>query len=195
MLKPVLASLMLVVALCAAGTPAGSVTLPWEQEEDAAKTAVTANLDLGALSRAVVLASAQGYKGLSAGRHDSARSKITSLLRAGLQKVPWLGDGRAMGLWTWQRNPALGVAVYGPGIGGYSSFSWTRAPGSGAGLNANGQLRPMTQQALLLQKTGKGGGGPMPVPLPPAAPMLLAAIGITALLRRGRRPGDTSRHT
>lgn len=197
MLKPVLACLMLVVALCAAGTPAISVTLPWEEEEDAAKGQLAANLDLGALSRAVVLASAQGYKGLSSGRQASARSKITSLLRAALRKAPWLGDGRTMGLWTWQRNPALGVAVYGPGIGGYNSFSWTRQRGPGAGLGAADKLRPLTQQALILQQNGRGGGAPVPVPLPPAAPMLLMAIGVTALLRRRRAGGAnrTSRRT
>ncbi|MGL4281383.1 MAG: hypothetical protein ACRCS0_13525 [Albidovulum sp.] len=188
MLKPVLALLLLVVALCAAGTPAVSVTLPWEEEEAAAKGRPAVNLDLGAVSRAVVLASAQGYKGLSSGRQESGRSRIVALLRTALSKAPWLGDGRAMGLWTWQRNPALGVAIYGPGIGGYNSFSWTRQRGPDAGLASADKLRPITQQALLLQKNGRG-GGPMPVPLPPAAPMLLAAIGLTALLRRRRTSG------
>ncbi|HQU67218.1 MAG TPA: hypothetical protein PLI43_03370 [Albidovulum sp.] len=181
MLKPVLAFLLLVVALCAAGSPAVSVTMPWAQEEETSASRLA--VDLGAVSRAVALASAEGFKGLRTGRQETARSKFVALLRAGLQKVPWLGDGRAMGLWTWQRNPALGVAVYGPGIGGYSSFSWTRQRGPDAGLVAAAKLRPLTQQELLLQRNGRG-GGPVPVPLPPAAPMLLAAIGITALLRR-----------
>jgi hypothetical protein len=195
MLKTVLALLMLVVALCAAGTPAASVTLPWEQEDDAATSQIVTNLDLGALSRAVVLASAQGYKGLSSGRQASARSTVAALLRTAMRKAPWLGEGRAMGLWTWQRHPARGVAIYGPGIGGYSSFSWTRQGGALAGLDSADKLRPLTQQALLLRKAGKGGGGAVPVPLPPAAPMLLAAVGLMALLRRGRRPDGASRQS
>lgn len=186
MLKPVLAFLLLVVALCAAGSPAVSVTLPWAEEEEAAASRLA--VDLGAVSRAVALASAQGFKGLQAGRQESGRSKIVALLRTALRKAPWLGDGRAQGLWTWQRNPALGVAVYGPGIGGYSSFSWTRQRDPANGLDAAAKLRPLTQQELLLQKYGRG-GGPVPVPLPPAAPMLLAAIGITILLRRRRGSG------
>ncbi|MCA0272758.1 MAG: hypothetical protein LCH69_11935 [Proteobacteria bacterium] len=186
MLKPVLAFLLLVVALCAAGSPAVAVTMPWAQEEEAAASHLA--VDLGAVSRAVALASAQGFKGLQASRQETARSKVVALLRAALRKAPWLGDGRAMGLWTWQRNPALGVAVYGPGIGGYSSFSWTRQRGPATGLDTAAKLRPLTQQELLLQKSGRG-GGPVPVPLPPAAPMLLAAVGITALLRRRRAGG------
>lgn len=189
MLKPVLALLLLVVALCAAGTPAISVTLPWAQEDAATESQLAINLDLRAVSRALVLASAQGYKGLSSGRQATARSQITSLLRAALRKAPWLGDGRAAGLWTWQRNPALGVAIYGPGIGGYNSFSWTRQRGPDAGLDAAAKLRPLTQQALLLQRNGPGGGGPVPVPLPPAAPMLFMAIAMVAALHRGRRSG------
>lgn len=192
MLKRALFCLLLSGALCAAAQPAAAVSLPWSKDETDRAGAASIHLDLKAMSTVLASASASGFDGLIAARPNSAQGALAALVRAALKKAPWLDKAEANGLWTWGRNPLRTVAIYGPGIGGYSSFSWTRQVRTPDDALASIRNRSASEQeALLLKashKTGSGGhGAPTPVPLPPGAVLLGAAIAMTAVVRRRRQ--------
>lgn len=186
MLKRTLVPLLLAATLCAASAPARAVTIPWATGSAPRAGQLDLPLNLRSLSDALASAGTSGFEGLRAARPQAGQAALAALVHAALEKMPWLAvEGRANGLWTWRRNITAGVAIYGPGTGGYSSFSWTRPPrelASGAAtpvaprwipvaLRPNAPLRPPT-------------GAPAPVPLPATAPMLVLALALAAMARR-----------
>lgn len=195
MLRRALVMIVTAVALWSAAGPACAVTLPWAETGSSPRASDSLTLDMESLSQALSAAGRSGFEGLRAARPAPGQSILAGIVRAVLRQAPWLGgsEGAARGLWTWSRHPARGIALYGPGAGGYSSFSWTRAPAvETAALPGMARLNPAFlagQRPLPPGAAGSGpaGGGPTPVPLPPAAPLLLLALGATALLRRRRR--------
>lgn len=196
MLRRALVMVLTAVALWSAAASAIAVTLPWEDTENQVAQPPGVALDMSNLSMALMSAGRSGFEGLKTARPAPGQSLIAGIVRAVLRKAPWLGgnEGTARGLWIWSRHPARGVAIYGPGIGGYNSFSWTRSPAAEpAALRGVARLQPAltgTGRNLLPAPGSIGSGGPTPVPLPPAAPLLLAALGAVALVkRRGKAKG------
>lgn len=193
MLKRALLCLLLTGALCAAALPVAAVSLPWSEDEAHRTGAASVGLDLKAMSNLLASASASSFDGLRAVRPNSASSPLLALAQSLLRLAPWLGTAEAKGLWTWNRDPTRGVAIYGPGIGGYSSFSWTRQVRAPDDVLASLRNRSAAEQAALLMKlshkAGAGSRAPTPVPLPPGAILLGAAIATTAVVRRRRHAG------
>lgn len=194
MLKVAFVRLLLAVALCCTALPAVAVTLPWTEDEVPRSGHLAISLEVKAASQMLSAASAASFAGLRAARPNAGQTLLAALIRAAVKQAPWLAAAEAKGLWTWNRNPAHGVAIYGPGIGGYNSFSWTRAKNAPPNAVASARSRLIVQQAampkpaLLKGGTGGGGGGgggnPAPVPLPPGAALLGAAVGMILLTRR-----------
>lgn len=193
MLKRALLCLLIAGALCATALPVAAVSLPWSEDEAHRTGAASIGLDLNAMSKLLASASASSFDGLRASRPNSASSPLVALAQSLLRLAPWLGTAEAKGLWTWNRDPTRGVAIYGPGIGGYSSFSWTRHVRAPEDALASIRKRSAAEQAALLlklpHKAGAGGHAPTPVPLPPGAILLGAAIAMTAVVRRRRQGG------
>jgi hypothetical protein len=182
MLKRTLATLLLAAALCAAAAPALSVTIPWTNESGRAAGGIEIPLSLQSLSDAL---GSSGFNGLKSARPQAGYAALAALVHAALEKMPWLAaEGRANGLWTWRRNPTLGVAIYGPGAGGYSSFSWSRPPSA----RATFAITQNTQRwiPVAYRPNAPQSAPPAPVPLPPAAPLLVAGLCVLAVLRRRR---------
>jgi len=190
MLRRTLARLLLAAALCAATAPAPAVTIPWTTEPRGQSVRVQIPLSLQSLADALASAGSSGFDGLRGGRPQAAHARLAALLQAALAKLPWLApQGRENGLWTWRRNPTQGVAIYGPGLGGYNSFSWSRPP-SAPSAAITTQVTPRWIPVALRPPApppGARGGVPAPVPLPPAAPLLLAGVALIALLQRTKR--------
>lgn len=198
MLKRVILSLLLAGVLCAAAMPSAAVTLPWTEDEAPSTGHLAIGLDVKAASQMLSSASAATFDGLRAARPTSGQGLLAGLIRAALRQAPWLASAEARGRWTWQYNPAAGVAIYGPGVGGYNSFSWSRKVGAPANAVASARSRQFAQHTAMLHQVrqnggmgggggGGGGGSPTAVPLPPGAALLGAAIGMALLTRRLRR--------
>ena len=192
MLKRTLAPLLLAATLCAASAPARAVTIPWATGSGPRAGQIDLPLGLRSLSDALASAGTSGFAGLRAARPEAGLAALAALVRAALDKMPWLrAEGRANGLWTWRRNITAGVTIYGPGAGGYSAFSLTRPPQAPAGtalspgaqhwipvaLRPNAPSRPPSRPPT---------GAPAPVPLPATAPLLVLALALVAMARRRR---------
>lgn len=179
----ILATLSLAAALCAAPVGVAAVTVPLAgPAADADGLPVEISLD--SLSRRL---SAPRLPG-GPGDPNAGLKALAAMVQVALDKMPWLTSGqRTNGLWTWRRNPTMGVAIYGPGTGGYSSFSWSRKATAGPPA-ASPHLAPIQAEAAPPGQpapAGRGrGGAPTPVPLPPAAPAMIAALVLLTLRRR-----------
>lgn len=188
MLKRTLAPLLLAATLCAASAPARAVTIPWATGSGPRAGQIDLPLSLRSLSDALALAGTSGFAGLKAARPEAGQAALAALVHAALDKMPWLrAEGRANGLWTWRRNITAGVAIYGPGAGGYSSFSWTRPRRE----LASGAATPVAQHWIPVAVRPNAPlraptGAPAPVPLPATAPMLVLALALAAMVRRRR---------
>ncbi len=185
-MKRTLATLLLAAALCAASAPALAVTIPWTTESRPDEGHFDIPLSLQSLSDALASAGASGFDGLRTPRSQAGYAALQALVHAALEKMPWLaGEGRANGLWTWRRNPTMGVAIYGPGAGGYNSFSWSRPPPKPATV---ARVSPRWIPVAYNPNAPRRGptGAPAPVPLPPAAALLFAAIALIGIIRRLR---------
>lgn len=193
MLKRTLVVLLLAATLCAASAPARAVTIPWATGSGPRAGQIDLPLGLRSLSDALASAGTSGFAGLRAARPNAGQAALAALVRAALDKMPWLSaEGRANGLWAWRRNITAGVAIYGPGAGGYSSFSWTRPPQAPAGT----ALSPGAQHwiPVALRPTApsrRPTGAPAPVPLPATAPLLVLALALAlAAMARRRRAAN-----
>lgn len=193
MLKGAFIGLLWAGVLLATSVSAVAVTLPWTEDEAPRAGHLALSVEVRAASQIISAASAASFEGLRAARPNAGQTLLAALVRAAVRHAPWLADAQAQGLWTWHRNPALGVAIYGPGIGGYNSFSWSRDRSTSPDAAASARSRLIVQAAAMHQNaqmtagTDRGGdGNPSPVPLPPGAALLGAAIGLTLLSRRGR---------
>ena len=179
-------SLTLAMALFAMAGPLCAGTLPWETGEDRAAAPVER-------PGAVQMVSGQ-FRTLPPAPGDAADAPlpraIAALVTRAVATLPDVtGAGPVKGRPWWQYDPRAGIAFYGPGPGGYSSFSWTKpetaeiAPHRVVALGAPRWL-PQSQQLRPYRKPVT----PSAVPLPPAAPMLLAAMaGLVAIGRFRRR--------
>lgn len=195
MLKVVFVRLLLAVVLIATALPAVAVTLPWTEDEAPRSGHLAIILEVEAASQMLSAASAASFEGLRAARPNAGQTLLAALIRAAVKQAPWLAEAEAKGLWTWNRNPALGVAIYGPGVGGYNSFSWTRAKSTPPNAVASARSRLIVQQVAMPKKAlpkggpggGGGGGSPTPVPLPAAAPLLLGGVALMGAVARHRK--------
>lgn len=165
--------------------PGCAVTLPWDTDDDRAAAPVER-------PGAVQMVSGR-FRTLPPAPGDAANAPlpraIAALVTRAVAALPdATGTGPVKGRPWWQYNPRMGIAFYGPGAGGYSSFSWTKpetaeiAPHRVVALVAPHWL-PQSQQLHPYRRPVT----PSAVPLPPAAPMLLAALTGLAALRRFRR--------
>ncbi len=189
MLKRTLVPLLLAATLCAASAPARAVTIPWATDSGPRAGHLDLPLSLRSLSDALASAGTSSFGGLWTARPQAGYAALAALVHAALDKMPWLAaEGRANGLWTWRRNVTAGVAIYGPGAGGYNSFSWTRRTDTPEpGLQMTTGLRPvLPAMTAPQQRPGGGPGGLTPVPLPPTAPMLVLALALAGMARRRR---------
>ena len=174
------------MALSAVAGPLCAGTLPWDTGGDG---------DAAPVERpgAVQMVSGQ-FRTLPPAPGDAADAPlpraIAALVTRAVATLPDVtGAGPVKGRPWWQYDPRAGIAFYGPGPGGYSSFSWTKpetaeiAPHRVVALVAPRWL-PQSQQLRPYRKPVT----PSAVPLPPAAPMLLAAMaGLVAIGRFRRR--------
>lgn len=188
----ILARMLLAVALCAAPFGASAVTIPLATESGSGKRGLEVEISLDALSRRLASARMPGPDGRGPAEPNAGYGALAALVRTALATMPWLdGTERANGLWTWRRNPMVGVAIYGPGAGGYNSFSWSRKvpalPPVRPGAIA--QVPPDWVPAAYQPAAARRGANspPAPVPLPPAAPLLLAGLAALAYLRPRRK--------
>lgn len=194
MLRRAIVLLLLAGVLCAAALPAVAVSVPWSDDKAAPALNPAISLDLRSAADALAAAGNSGFDGLLASRPTAGQSALAALIRTALGHMPWLADAKANGLWSLYRNPAVGVAIYGPGVGGYSSFSWTRQVHTRASPLAVLRNHSAEGQAALLLRAAKkggagsgGGGTPTAVPLPPGAILLGTAIAAAAAVGRRRR--------
>lgn len=183
-----LISLTLTMALSAVAGPLCAGTLPWDAGGDGGATPVER-------PDAVQMVSGQ-FRTLPPtpgdATHGAVSKAFAALVTRAVAALPDVtGTGSVKGRPWWQYDPRAGIAFYGPGAGGYSSFSWTKpatpeiAPKRVVALVVPHWL-PQSQQLHPYRSTT----APSAVPLPPAAPMLLAALaGIAAIRRLRRRKG------
>jgi hypothetical protein len=186
-----LARFFLAAALCAATAPALAVTIPWSDEPERRSGQIDIPLSLQSLSDALASTGATGLDRLGGDRPQAGYAALAALVRAALEKMPWLGGAdRENGLWTWRRNPAQGIAIYGPGVGGYSSFSWGKPPLPPAPVATTQKTQrwiPVTYQQKAANSVLPA---PAPVPLPTGGGLLMASLLALAVLRRRQNAPD-----
>jgi len=201
MVKRTLACLLLAAALCAGSAPALAVTIPWTTETTQRGGRIEIPLSLHAFRDTLAAAGSSGFDSLRSGGPQAGYVAAAKAIRALIDRFPWLAaDGRLDGIWNWMRDPTLVVAFYGPGAGGYASFSWTRPPAqaiTAATTTRPARWIPVAYRPPVPNLTAAGGGGggggggsgtpPAPVPLPPSAMMLVAAAALLGALRHHRR--------
>ncbi len=196
MLRRTLAGSLLVATLCAAPAAVPAVTVPLSEGTAPGGHGLEIEISLEALSRSLASARMSGLGGSRPAQPNAAYAVILALAQAALAKMPWLSAaGRANGLWTWRSNPTLGVAIYGPGTGGYNSFSWSRSLPETP--TARPRVVPLVDARWIPAANNPATSGspspvgagtpPAPVPLPPAAPMLVGGLAVLAILRRLRK--------
>jgi len=180
-----LISLTLAMALSAVAGPLCAGTLPWDTGGDG---------DAAPVERPGAVQMVSGrFRTLPPAPGDATHAAVpkafAALLTRAVATLPDVtGKGPVKGRPWWQYNPRAGIAFYGPGPGGYSSFSWNKpeaadgTPHRVVALVAPHWL-PQSKQLHPYRATT----APSAVPLPPAAPMLLAALAGMAALRRFRR--------